>query len=49
VWAYITLLTENINNADGIVWPAAFIALGFWIIMRKKKTGDHLGDGDLLG
>jgi predicted membrane protein len=42
----IFMLTENIDNAGGFAWPIAFIALGFWIIMRKKKTGDHLGDAD---
>ncbi|TFF38731.1 LiaF transmembrane domain-containing protein [Mucilaginibacter psychrotolerans] len=51
-WVIITglgviwLINANINNANGIVWPAAFIALGLWIIMKKKKTGDHLNDGD---
>ncbi|MBD1364158.1 hypothetical protein IDJ77_10090 [Mucilaginibacter sp. ZT4R22] len=42
----IFLVTCNIDNSDGFIWPIALIGLGFWIIMRKKKTGDHLGDAD---
>nr|WP_294946945.1 LiaF domain-containing protein [uncultured Mucilaginibacter sp.] len=51
-WVIITglgvifLITENINNASGFVWPAAFIAMGLWIILRKKKTVDELGQAD---
>lgn len=36
----IFLLTENIDNAGGFVWPAAIIGLGIWIITRKKHTAD---------
>ncbi|OOQ60090.1 LiaF transmembrane domain-containing protein [Mucilaginibacter pedocola] len=42
----IFLITENINDADGFVWPIALIALGFWIIMRKKKTTEQFGEPD---
>ncbi|MEO7212888.1 LiaF domain-containing protein [Mucilaginibacter sp.] len=51
-WVVITalgvifLLTSNIDNAEGFVWPVALIGFGFWIILRKKKTGDTLGDAD---
>jgi predicted membrane protein len=42
----IFMLTENIDNAGGFAWPIAFIALGFWIILRKKKTAGDLSDAD---
>ncbi|AMR31966.1 hypothetical protein A0256_11300 [Mucilaginibacter sp. PAMC 26640] len=43
----ILLVTQNIDNASGFVWPLAIIGLGLWIILRKKKTGEHLAaDGD---
>lgn len=43
----ILLISSNIDNASGFVWPMAIIGLGLWIILRKKKTVDHLGvDGD---
>ena len=38
----IFLITSNLHNADGFVWPLAIIGLGLWIILRKKKTGEHL-------
>ncbi|HEK19166.1 MULTISPECIES: LiaF transmembrane domain-containing protein [unclassified Mucilaginibacter] len=32
----IFMITENIHNADGFIWPAAIIALGFWIMSKKS-------------
>jgi hypothetical protein len=31
------LFTENINDADRIVWPVAIIAAGSWMVFRPKK------------
>jgi hypothetical protein len=42
----IILITSNINNSDGFIWPIALIGLGFWIIMRKKKTTEQFGEAD---
>lgn len=51
-WAIVTglgvilLITCNINDSEGFVWPIALIGLGFWIIMRKKKTAEQFGEAD---
>ena len=34
------LFTENFDNADRIVWPAAIIGVGAWMIMRHSKPAD---------
>jgi predicted membrane protein len=31
------LFTENINNADRIVWPVAIIAAGTWMVLKQHK------------
>ncbi|MGZ3750723.1 MAG: LiaF transmembrane domain-containing protein [Mucilaginibacter sp.] len=31
------LCTENIDNADRIVWPIAIIATGTWMVLRNKN------------
>ncbi|MEN0056306.1 MAG: DUF5668 domain-containing protein [Mucilaginibacter sp.] len=31
------LLTENIPNAEGIVWPVAVMGFGTWMIMKPRK------------
>jgi predicted membrane protein len=31
------LFSENIDNADRIVWPIAIIATGTWMVLRHKK------------
>ena len=31
------LFTENIDDADRIVWPLAIIAAGSWMVFRHKK------------
>jgi len=31
------LFTENFNNADRIVWPAAIIGVGAWLVMRHNN------------
>lgn len=30
------LLTENLDNADRFVWPAAIIGLGAWMVMKHS-------------
>ncbi|RFZ82096.1 hypothetical protein DYU05_15830 [Mucilaginibacter terrenus] len=42
----IFLLTENLHNSSGVVWPLAFIGLGIWIIMRKKHDHTIVKDAD---
>lgn len=34
------LFTENINNADRVVWPIAIIAAGTWMILKQHKKAD---------
>ena len=34
------LFTENINNADRVVWPIAIIAAGTWMILKQHKKSD---------
>jgi hypothetical protein len=31
------LLTENINNADRVVWPVAIISAGAFMVMKHSK------------
>ena len=31
------LFTENIDNADRVVWPVAIIAMGSWMVFRHRK------------
>lgn len=31
------LLTENIDNADTLVWPAAIMAAGVWLVLKHSK------------
>ena len=34
------LTTENIDNADRVVWPVAIIAVGTWMVLRNRKKPD---------
>jgi drug/metabolite transporter (DMT)-like permease len=44
IWAIMILLgtafllTENIANADRIVWPVAIIGAGLWMVLKHKKN-----------
>ena len=38
------LFTENIPNADRVVWPAAIIATGAWMIMRNNRHAEIRDD-----
>lgn len=44
VWMVIAgvacLITDNINDSDRIVWPAAIIGVGAWMVMRHNKRAD---------
>jgi predicted membrane protein len=31
------LFSENIDNADRVVWPVAIIAAGSWMVFRNRK------------
>ena len=31
------LFTENIDNADRVVWPVVIIATGVWIVLKNHK------------
>jgi hypothetical protein len=31
------LTTENIDNAGRVVWPAAIIAAGTWMVLKNRK------------
>ncbi|MBL4677545.1 MAG: hypothetical protein JKY70_15290 [Mucilaginibacter sp.] len=42
----IFLVTENIHNADGFIWPAAIIGLGFWIMSKKSNKNTPKYDTD---
>lgn len=43
IWVVMTvigvafLLTENIHDADRVVWPSAIMAVGVWIVMKNQK------------
>jgi len=45
-WLILTLVgiawlfNENIDHADRIVWPAAFIIAGLWMILRRNQNWD---------
>ncbi|MDB5089955.1 MAG: hypothetical protein JWR09_3949 [Mucilaginibacter sp.] len=34
------LLTDNIDNADRVVWPIAIIGTGAWMIMKHTKPAE---------
>jgi hypothetical protein len=34
------LFTENIHNADRIVWPIAIIGTGAWMVMRHNRHAE---------
>ena len=36
----VLLITENINNSEDFVWPLAIIAIGLWLILRKRNHFD---------
>jgi hypothetical protein len=44
IWAIMIFLgtaflfTENIANADRIVWPVAIIGAGLWMVLKHKKN-----------
>src|SRR5271154_6537058 len=31
------LLTENIDNAGGIIWPVSIIGIGVWMVMKHNN------------
>lgn len=33
-----SLFTENIDNADRIVWPLAIIGAGLWMVLRHRDN-----------
>ena len=43
VWVWMVvigvgcLLTDNINDADRVVWPVAIIGTGVWMVMKHNK------------
>jgi hypothetical protein len=43
VWAWMMvigiafLFTENIDNAERVVWPVAIIGTGAWMVMKHNK------------
>src|ERR1700710_1775352 len=47
VWAVMIglgvafLFTENIDNADEVVWPIALIGVGAWMVLRNKDLFHH--------
>ncbi len=34
------LFTDNFNHADRIVWPAAIIGVGTWMVLRHNRHTD---------
>ncbi|HWZ14926.1 MAG TPA: hypothetical protein VNW95_06770 [Mucilaginibacter sp.] len=34
------LFTENVHNADRIVWPVGIIATGLYLVMRHNRKAD---------
>ncbi|TWR29398.1 hypothetical protein FPZ43_10625 [Mucilaginibacter pallidiroseus] len=34
----IFMVTENINNSEGFVWPVALMFLGFWILSKRNNA-----------
>ena len=34
------LLTDNIDNADRVVWPLAIIGTGVWMVMKHTKPAE---------
>jgi hypothetical protein len=45
IWVMIAgvacLITDNVSNADHIVWPAAIIGVGAWMVMKHNKRVDE--------
>ena len=43
IWIWITvlgaafLLTDNIDNAERFVWPAAIIGIGTWMVLKHSN------------
>jgi drug/metabolite transporter (DMT)-like permease len=35
------LLSENIDNADNVVWPVLIIGSGLWMVFRNSHKGIH--------
>jgi hypothetical protein len=35
------LFTENINDADKVVWPLAIIGVGTWMVMKHNNKPVH--------
>ncbi|HEY8928618.1 MAG TPA: DUF5668 domain-containing protein [Mucilaginibacter sp.] len=31
------LITDNVNNADEVVWPVAIMGIGAWMVMKHSK------------
>lgn len=31
------LITDNVNNADKVIWPLAIIGLGTWMVMKNSR------------
>jgi hypothetical protein len=46
IWAVMVLIgtmfliTDNIANADRIVWPIAIIGVGLWLVLKNRKRLD---------
>ncbi len=36
------LFTENINDADRVVWPVIIIAAGSWMVFRNRKPAAEI-------
>ncbi|HEY4194935.1 MAG TPA: DUF5668 domain-containing protein [Mucilaginibacter sp.] len=36
------LFTENIDDADRVVWPAMIIAAGSWMVFKNRKTAAEI-------
>ena len=35
------LLTENFNNAERFIWPAAIIGVGTWMVLKHNRHADN--------
>lgn len=52
IWAWLVIIgtaflfTENIDNADRVVWPLAIIGAGAWMVMRHNKRANEQYQGN---
>ena len=48
VWAIMViagvafLFTENIENADRVIWPIAIMGTGLWMVLKQNKNREDL-------